>query len=172
MIIEILIGIVGLFAVIILDHLLIPLGFLSIWAFLSIYLYQKVEKTIFWIILIVMGISLGVTISLGLATYLLSAGFAILFLFLVKKITPEEYLVIRYIQYFFSLFIFYLLRLVFGELSVNSVLPNIGWGNILNYAILALVSTIACILIDRFYFQIRSNSKISGRGIGIEIRRK
>jgi len=172
MIIEILASIIGYFLLIILDHFFISLGFFSVWAFLVIYLYQKMHRTIPWIFVLLAGVSLGVTVGIGLGTYLVSAGISILFLFLVKKFTPEEYLLIRYMQYFLSFFIFYILRFLFGELSINGVAPSIEWSEILGWLILSFVSMIICILIDRFYFQIRSGSGISRKGTGIEIRRR
>jgi len=172
MIIEILIGIIGFFAVISLDHLFISLGFFSIWAFLVIYLYQKLHRPIVWIVLLLVGFCLGTTVGIGMGTYLLAVGIAVMFLFLAKSVFPDDYFFSRYIPYFVSFFSFYILRMMLGEFSNNDIFPRIKGSDILSFLLVSLISTLLVILIDRFYSQLRSNGGISKRGVGIEIRRR
>ncbi len=172
MIIEILASIIGFFLLISLDHLFISLGFFSIWAFLIIYLYQKLHRSVIWATLLLVGISLGITVGIGGGTYILSGGVAIMFLFLAKKFFPDNYFFSRYIPYIFSYFIFYTLRMILGEFSNSNIFPQIGWSEILGFLLVSLISTLLVILIDRLYLQLRSNGVVLKRGIGIEIRRR
>lgn len=172
MIIEILASIIGFFVLISLDHLFISLGFFSIWAFLVIYLYQKLRRSVIWATLLLVGLSLGITVGIGVGTYLLAVGVAVMILFLAKKFFPDDYFFSRYIPYFISFFLFYILRMVLGEFSNNDVFPRIEWSDILGFFLVSFVSTLLTMLIDKLYLQLRSNGEISKRGVGIEIRRK
>jgi len=172
MIIEILASIIGFFLLISLDHLFIALGFFSIWAFLVIYLYQKLQRVTIWVVLLLVGFGLGVTIGIGMGTYLLAIGIAMMFLFLAKRFFPDNSFLSKYIPYFVSFFLFYILRMILGEFSNNRVLSRIEWSDILSFLLISLVSTLLVILIDRLYSQFRSNGDISKRGVGIEIRRR
>lgn len=171
MIIEVLIGIILFFVVVIVDHFFVSLGFFSLWAFLMIYLYQKIHKSTVWVFLLLIGIVLGVSMGLGLGTYLLSAGISLFLLFILKSMTPEEYLLIKYIQYLLTFFSFYFLRFFFGELSINGFLESLKWNDVIGWFVLALISTLLCFLLDRIYMQVREGSS-SSAGVGIEIRRR
>ncbi len=166
MIIEVLIGIILFFVVVIVDHFFVSLGFFSLWAFLMVYLYQKIHKSTVWVFLLLIGIVLGVSMGLGLGTYLLSAGISLFLLFILKSMTPEEYLLIKYIQYLLTFFSFY-----FGELSINGFLESLKWNDVIGWFVLALISTLLCFLLDRIYMQVREGSS-SSAGVGIEIRRR
>lgn len=172
MIAEILLGIIGFFLLIISDHFFIYLGLFSIWGFSVIYFYKKIKNPVFWIAVVLAGISIGVTTSFGVGTYLLSAGSALLFLYIFKYFAPEEYLLVRYLQYFLAFFLFYILRFVFGELSINGFVARIVSEDIISWTILSFISTLMCFAADKMYVQIRSGKEVHKRGVGIEIRRR
>lgn len=171
MIIEILVGITSFFAIISIEHFFLSLGFFSVWMFLVIYLYRKMHKTIGWIVLILSGLVIGVSFNLGLGTYLLSAGLSLFFLFLTTKFIPDDHFLTKYIPYFLTFLIFYLLRDIFGSFSSLSVFPVIHWSDIFGFSTCSFISTILVIVIDRIYSQVRSGDS-SKKGIGIEIRRR
>ncbi len=171
-IIEILASIIGFFALVSLDHLFIAAGFFSIWAFLAIYLYEKLERPIVWGSLILAGVALGVTVGVGIGTYVFSVGLSLLFLFLVKKLIPDDHFLGRYIPYLLSFSLFYLFRLILGDLSNNGTFPLILWEDIHGFLVKACISTVLVIVIDRFYSQLRHNGNPPSRGVGIEVRRR
>jgi len=172
MVIEILASIVGLFALLSIEHLFISLGFFSIWAFLTIYSYQKLHSPFLWISLILVGGALGSTVGIGTGTYLLSVAICLLLLYLIKSFIPDDSFLAKYLPYIFIFFLFYILRDVFGEISNNGVFPSIQWSDILSFTISSIVSTGLVILIDLAYVQFRHNGGISRKGTGIEIRRR
>ena len=79
MIIEILASIIGFFALVSVEHFFVAVGFFSIWALLVIYLYEKVKSPVIWIFLIFAGAAIGTTIGTGMGTYIVSAGFSLIF---------------------------------------------------------------------------------------------
>jgi len=171
-IIEILASIIGFFALVSLDHFFVAVGFFSIWTFLIIYLYEKLKRPVIWIFLMLAGITLGVTTGMGLSTYILSAGLSLFFLFLVKKLIPDDHFWGKYVPYLFAFFIFYLSRLVFGDLSNNGTFPLILWEDLRGFLVKACISTVFIIIIDRFYSQLRHGGNTPGKGVGIEVRRR
>lgn len=172
MIIEILICIIGFFAILSVEHFFLYIGFFSIWAFLLVYLYNKTNKPVTWGMLIVSGLALGVSFDLGLGTFLLSAGISIFFFFLVNKFIPDDHFLTKYIPYFLTFLIFYVLRKVFGSVSNTGAIPVIRWQDMSIFLICSAVSTILTVLIDRLYLQMRPERESSNRGMGIEIRRR
>ena len=172
MIIEILASIIGFFALVSVEHFFVAVGFFSIWALLVIYLYEKVKSPVIWIFLIFAGAAIGTTIGTGMGTYIVSAGFSLIFLFLIKKFIPDDTFLGKYIQYLVSFFIFYIFRLIFADLSKNITFPSIQFEDIQGFILKSFISVLIIILIDRIYSQLRHNGGSLSKGVGIEVRRR
>lgn len=172
MVIEILVSIIGFFILLLVEHFFVSLGFFSVWAFLVLYLYRKVRNPIVWTAIILTGIVLGVTIGLGFGTYILSIGFSLFILYLIQKFIPDDHFIGRYTPYLVSFILFYLFRMVFGDISVVGAVSVIHWIDFGGFVIKSLISTMLVVLVDRLYLQLRPGGESPRRGTGIEIRRR
>lgn len=152
--IKILLITISLFVLLFLESFLFEIFSFSLFILVVLLLRKRIHPVGYYIFIIVFGIILDSVNHFPLGTHALVISVLLMFLDFLSIIIPSEGK-FQYLGVFFSIFFYYVLLVVLGSLLQDSVFPRIVVEKWLNIIVISTISTLICIVFNRFLKTIR-----------------
>lgn len=153
----ILLGTIGIFGLLFLEHFFFGLFALSIYILTAINMWGRVNNKIFFPFIALFGIALDVTMHQPLGLHILVLGVVLVIYLLFDSLLPEESNISRYVFLFFVFALYYILNLLFLSLFQDGILPSYSGRMFVNIAFNSVVSVIISVLVTRVFYSMRDS---------------
>lgn len=154
---EILIGIIGIFVSLFLEHFLFGIFGFSLFILISLNMWGRVSNRFYFPFLALLGISLDVTMHQPMGLHILVLGLALLVYVLFETLLPDDNIISKYISMFFVFLIFYFLNLLILSLLQDGTLPVYTNEILLNICFNSLLSVLISIFISKAFSTVRDS---------------
>lgn len=122
-------------------------------------LWKRMNPIVFYILITLFGVILDSVNHFPLGTHVLVVSILLMFLDLLSIIIPSDGK-LQYLGIFLSIFLYYIFLILIGSLLQDGVFPKIVGSKWVSISIVTTISTILCIVINRFLKTIQyENSK-------------
>lgn len=147
--IKILISIILFFALLFLESFFFEIFSFSLFILTILLIWKRINPIAFYILITLFGVILDSVNHFPLGTHALVISILLMFLELLSIVIPSEGK-LQYIGVFASIFLYYILLLLIGSLLQDGVFPKISSSKLLNIFVISTISTVVCIVINRF----------------------
>ena len=154
---EILIGIIGLFLSLFLEHFFFSFFGFSLFILISLNMWGRVSNRFFFPFTILLGVSLDVTMHQPIGLHILVLGVALLIYILFETFLPDDNNVSKYISMFFVFLLFYFLNILLFSLLQDGILPVYTNEILIKIFANSLLSVLLSIFIGRAFSTVRDS---------------
>lgn len=160
MIINILITILSLFFLMAFESFFVTLFSFSILVLVLFILIDKLNWKE-WLLFAVLSTSLtDILLHRPVGVTLLAISISLALLYTLFLIVPKKQILLSYIPYFFSIFLFYLLISIISPLAQDGIWGTLSLQSILVNIVKSIVATILLFVIDKIIDNFRSNEQL------------
>lgn len=154
---EILIGIIGIFVSLFLEHFFFSLFGFSLFILISLNMWGRVSNRFYFPFLALLGISLDVTMHQPIGLHILVLGLALLIYIFFETLLPDDNKVSKYVSIFFVFLLFYFLNLLLLSLLQDGILPVYTNGILIKIFVNSLLSVLFSIFINMAFSTVRDS---------------
>ncbi|MDX9739101.1 MAG: hypothetical protein RBT33_01950 [Candidatus Dojkabacteria bacterium] len=154
---EILIGIIGLFVSLFLEHFLFALFGFSLFILIFLNMWGRVSSRFFFPFLLFLGISLDITMHQPIGLHILVLGVALLIYILFETFLPDDNSVSKYISMLFVFLLFYFLNAVLLSLLQDGIIPIFTSGILIKIFANSLISVLVSMLVGKVFSTVRDS---------------
>ncbi|MFA5622755.1 MAG: hypothetical protein WC981_00810 [Candidatus Dojkabacteria bacterium] len=154
---EILIGIIGIFVSLFLEHFLFSLFGFSLFILISLNMWGRVSNRFFFPFFLLLGISLDVTMHQPIGLHILVLGIALLIYILFETLLPDDNKVSKYISMLFVFLLFYFLNLLLLSLLQDGILRIYTSEILIKIFANSLLSVLLSILVGKLFSTVRDS---------------
>lgn len=157
--IKILLITISFFVLLFLESFMFEIFSFSLFILGILLLWKRMNPIAFYILITLFGVILDSVNHFPLGTHVLVVSILLMFLDLLSIIIPSDGK-LQYLGIFLSIFLYYIFLILIGSLLQDGVFPKIVGSKWVSISIVTTISTILCIVINRFLKTIQyENSK-------------
>lgn len=155
--IEILLGTLGIFSVIFLEHFFLELFTFSMLILLAVNMWNRVGSRFYILMISILSLGLDVTMHQPFGLHLLVLGISLSILSILGSLLPSDRSFGRYISLFFVFLVYYISDILLLSLLQDGILPVITVKISLQVLFSCLVSVAISLLIDSGFSSVRDS---------------
>lgn len=157
--IKILLITISFFVLLFLESFMFEMFSFSLFILGILLLWKRMNPIVFYILITLFGVILDSVNHFPLGTHVLVVSILLMFLDLLSIIIPSDGK-LQYLGIFLSILLYYIFLILIGSLLQDGVFPKIVGSKWVSISIVTTISTILCIVINRFLKTIQyENSK-------------
>lgn len=160
MLIKVLITILGIFFLLAFESFFMTLFSFSILIVITFVLIDRIDWRKWVVIITIMSLLIDILIHRSLGVTLLSVSISTAILYLLFILIPRKKLILSYIPYLISTFIFYIFSTVIGSLVQSGVFGVLTWQMLLSFLVKAIISAVLIFGINTVMDNFRSNKDL------------